>query len=180
MVVLYHHTLGVIIITEKRFMQIRHWFSKHKITFGFIKLCYNVLPITVAISYILLLVTAFAYNDIFSEKFLKVLLVPAGVFVFVTLLRSFLNFPRPYETLRITPLIKKNTKGHSFPSRHTASVFIIAMTFLYIDTLLGVLFLIFSLLISLSRFLCGVHFIKDIVAGALISITSGIIFLFLI
>lgn len=175
-----HLKLGVIIITEKLNQQIRTYFSHHSIMFSLFKFCYTILPIVTAVSYFLLLITVLIYNDIFSEMFLKVLLVPAGVFLFVTLIRAWLNMPRPYERFHIKPLLPKSTKGHSFPSRHTASIFIIAMTFLYVKPVFGVIFLIFAVLIALSRFLCGVHFFRDIFAAALISIVSGIIFLFVI
>lgn len=170
----------MIVITEKRFRKICKWFSKHKITFDLMKICYMVLPVITAVSYTFLVISKLIYNDLFSEVFLKVLFVPAGVFIFVTLLREILNMPRPYEKYDIKPLMKKDTKGHSFPSRHTASVFIIAMTFLYAERWLGIVFLIFAFLISLTRFLAGVHFFRDILAGALISIICGIVFLFVL
>lgn len=167
-------------MTEKRYLKIRKWFSNHKISFGLMMLCYRVLPIITALSYVVLLLTELVYNDLFSEKFLKVLLVPAGTFLLITVIRSILNFPRPYEKYDIKPLMKKDTKGHSFPSRHTSSVFIIAMSFLYVNTGLGVLFLTISALIAATRFLSGVHFFRDIFAGALISIICGVLFLFVL
>lgn len=167
-------------MTEKRYRKISKWFKYHKFTFGILKFSYGILPYIVAISYFLLLVSSFIYNDIFSVVFLKVLFVPLGTFIMVTALRKILNFKRPYEVLDIKPLLKKNTKGLSFPSRHTASVFIIALTFLYVNQSLGILFLIFSVIIGLSRLLTGVHFLRDVIAGALLSIIIGIIFLFVI
>lgn len=167
-------------MTEKRYRQISKWFKYHKFTFGILKFSYGILPYIVAISYFLLLLSTIIHNDVFSVVFLKVLFVPLATFLLITALRKLLNFKRPYEVLDITPLMNKSTKGLSFPSRHTASVFIISMTFLYVDNLLGILFFIFSVMIGLSRFLAGVHFLRDILAGALISIIIGSIFLFVI
>ena len=59
------------------------------------------------------------------------------------------------------------------PSRHTASAFIIAMSFLYISTPLGIAYLIISVLIMISRVLSGVHFISDVLVGMLISLLYG-------
>lgn len=119
-------------------------------------------------------------NDLFSPHFLKVVLVPAGTFAFVTLFRYVINAPRPYEVTGIVPLMKKDTVGLSFPSRHTSSVFIIAMAYLYVNAVLGFFMMIFAVLIGLSRIVFGVHFSKDVIAGALISIVIGIIFLFVL
>lgn len=175
-----HPNQKVSTMTEKRYRKICKCLKRHKFIFVMLKFSYKILPYIVAISYFLLLIILLIYNDIFSIVFLKVLFVPLFTFLFVTFIRKYFNFKRPYEVLNIEPLMKKTTKGLSFPSRHTASVFIIAMTFLYVNKLLGILFLIFSVMIGLSRFLAGVHFFRDVLAGALISIFIGTIFLFVI
>lgn len=165
---------------EKRYGKIRAWFLKHRISLWFLKFCCLILPVFTAAGYCILLLYELIYNDLFSERFLKILLVPAGTFLLVTLIRSILNFPRPYEKYSIRPLMKKDTRGRSFPSRHAASVFIIAMAFLYANLWLGLLFLVISLLTCASRFLSGVHFFRDVLAGAAISIICGIIFFFIL
>ena len=100
-------------------------------------------------------------------------------FVSVTLLRYFINRARPYEVLDIDPLIKKNKSGQSFPSRHAASVFIIAMAFLYIQTKIGIIMLILAAVIGVTRVLAGVHFVRDVVGGAAIGIIAGILGFFI-
>ncbi len=175
-----HLIYEVSTITEKRYRKICKWLNRHKFTLGTLKFSYRILPYIVAISYLLLLILTLIYNDIFSIVFIKVFFVPLGTFLLVTALRKIFNFKRPYEIFEIEPLMEKKTKGLSFPSRHTASVFIIAMTFLYVNKPLGILFLIFSVMIGLSRFLAGVHFVRDVLAGALISIIIGTVFLFVI
>ena len=118
----------------------------------------------------------------FAEKneFLKVTLVPFGVFLFVTLLRKLINEQRPYEKYGIPSLFNKTTKGQSMPSRHTASAFIIAMTFLYINSYIGITALVIAVLIGLSRIVAGAHFVRDVLVGAGIGILAGIVFLFLV
>ena len=114
-------------------------------------------------------------SDIF-----KAVLVPLGVFVTVTVLRKLINEQRPYEKYGTQSLFNKTTSGESMPSRHTASAFVIAMTILYINFYAGIAALIIASLIALSRILAGVHYIRDVLAGALISVGAGIIFLFLL
>ena len=62
---------------------------------------------------------------------LRAVFVPAVSFVGLTVIRRIINAPRPYETFDIPPVLEKDTKGKSFPSRHVFSVFIIAMTIFY-------------------------------------------------
>ena len=65
------------------------------------------------------------------------------------------------------------------PSRHTASAFIISLAIFYVNAELGIAALTVSFLITLSRVLAGVHFIRDVVAAMLLSVTIGVIFFFL-
>ena len=75
-------------------------------------------------------------------RFFRSLLVPAVSFAALSLVRRALNFRRPYEVLDIDPIIHKDTKGKSMPSRHVFSIFVIAMTFLWIVPWLGVILLV--------------------------------------
>ena len=106
------------------------------------------------------------------------IIIPAGVFVFVTVLRKLINRKRPYEVYDIPSVFKKETVGNSMPSRHTASAIIISLAMLKINLYLGIAFLLISLLIALSRIFAGVHFISDVIAGAVISLAAGTIFFF--
>lgn len=74
-----------------------------------------------------------------DSRFWRVLLVPAVTFVLVSLFRKKFNAPRPYENWQVKPLIPKDTKGNSFPSRHVFSIYIIAMAAWYVWMPLGVI-----------------------------------------
>ena len=65
------------------------------------------------------------------------------------------------------------------PSRHTASAFIIAMTFLYVNIPLGVFMLATAALISASRVLAGAHYIRDVLVGTAIGVLFGLSYFFL-
>lgn len=103
----------------------------------------------------------------------KAILVPAISFVLLSTFRYFYNAPRPYEVFGIPSLIKKDTKGESFPSRHVFSACVIAVTVFYTSHPLGIFLGICSLLLAVSRVLGGVHFTKDVLAGAVIGILCG-------
>ena len=111
-------------------------------------------------------------------------LIPAifilGVsFILVSLMRKMINVPRPYEAWQINPLIQKDTQGQSMPSRHVFSATIISMAVLRLNPILGILFLVLSLVIAICRVIGGVHYPHDVAAGYLIGIICGLLlFLF--
>ena len=105
----------------------------------------------------------------------RAILVPAVSFVGLSVVRKIINAPRPYEKFDMPPVLEKDTKGKSFPSRHVFSVFIIAMTIFYEHPGAGVLLGIIGLLLGIVRVLVGVHEPKDIIVGALAGIVCGIV-----
>ena len=113
-------------------------------------------------------------------KTLKAVLVPLGVLIVTSIMRKIINRQRPYERYNIPSVFSKTTVGQSLPSRHTASAYIIAMSFLYVSPAFGITALIISTFIAISRILSGSHYISDVLAAAAISITTGIIFFFII
>ncbi len=111
------------------------------------------------------------------ERFLSCLLVTGISFIAVSIIRYFINAPRPYEKYGITPLYNKKTKGKSFPSRHTFSIFIIAFTSFVVNAWLGCVFLLIGVILAATRLLCGVHFVKDIVAGFICACVAALFLL---
>ena len=95
----------------------------------------------------------------------------------LSVFRSAVNRPRPYEAFELPPVIKKDTKGHSFPSRHVFSATIIAMTFILHSpwSWLGIIFLAVSLLLAVVRVVSGVHYISDVVAGIVVAVVASVL-----
>lgn len=106
---------------------------------------------------------------------LRAFLVPAVSFVLLSVYRHVVNAKRPYEVLDIQPIIHKDTRGFSFPSRHVFSCFVIAMTFLWLIPWLGAMLLCFGVLLACCRVVGGVHFPRDVIVGAAVGILSGLI-----
>lgn len=131
---------------------------------GLTGVCYAAYPV-------LLLVLALSRDS----RFWRALLVPAVAFVVLSVVRDRLNFPRPYEVLDIKPLIHKETKGHSMPSRHVFCMFLIAVTFLWAYAPVGVVLLVFGVVLAFVRVIAGVHFPRDVIAGALCGIGAGVV-----
>lgn len=110
-----------------------------------------------------------------NPLFLRALLVPLTSFMLVSLFRNYINTPRPYEVYDHEPIISKHSKGKSFPSRHAFSAFVIATTLFFVSKALGIFLIIVSGGLAVLRVVGGVHFKRDVIAGALIGILSGII-----
>lgn len=109
----------------------------------------------------------------------RLMIIPAFGIAAVSLFRYRLGFERPYERFSVTPLIKKDTTGASFPSRHVFSIFMLAETYLYAQAdPLAYSFYIGGLVLMVCRVLLGVHFISDVVCGAVVALFFGLLYYF--
>ena len=88
---------------------------------------------------------------------LAYLLVPAIGFIVLSVIRKRMNWPRPYELGTFPPLLNREGKGRSMPSRHVFSAAIISTVAWGVHPLLSVLGLSLALLLSGVRVLAGVH-----------------------
>ncbi len=106
-------------------------------------------------------------------EILKILIVTGVPFVAVSILRVLINAPRPYELLEFYKKKPKGKAGHSFPSRHVFSVFVIATVLMTWNPLVGVGLVLLGALLAFLRVALGIHFVRDVIAGALIGLASG-------
>ena len=128
------------------------------------------------LSFIALIVFSFIGGGFILS--LKYLLFAAVPFILVSLFRHFFNAPRPselFELEKIGLLYGVNKKGRSFPSRHVFSSFIIGTLLIPELPVLGAVIIALGVLIATSRVLLGIHFIRDVVTGAVIGALSGLI-----
>ena len=110
-----------------------------------------------------------------NDGLVPAIVIPGISFILLSIYRDRINKPRPYEVFDMEPVIAKKTKGHSFPSRHIFCMFLIAVTVFYFYPLAGVLIGLVGIALAMNRVMGGVHFVKDVVAGALIGIACGVI-----
>ena len=157
--------------------KLSQWFKAKKIRLILLKFIYKAFPNFVLVTYPLLLGYLIFMRD---SRLLRCITVPLGVFITLSLIRKYLNFQRPYEKYNITPLFPKSTKGKSFPSRHTASSAVISMVMLYLNIPVGIIFLLITAFIAMSRICGGVHFPRDVIVGYLYAVILGGIFLFIL
>ena len=111
---------------------------------------------------------------------LAYLLVPAIGFIVLSVIRKRMNWPRPYELGTFPPLLNREGKGRSMPSRHVFSAAIISTVAWGVHPLLSVLGLSLALLLAGVRVLAGVHFVRDVVVGFLSAILWGFFWFYLL
>jgi undecaprenyl-diphosphatase len=72
--------------------------------------------------------------------------------------------------------IYRNTDPHSFPSGHAARAFLIAVVATALaPAWLAIVLWIWAPLVALARVAMGVHYVSDVVAGALLGIVVALI-----
>lgn len=114
-----------------------------------------------------------AYLFFNQKNWFPFLLFPGVSFCLMTILRKVLNQPRPYETWAIEPLILKETRGHSMPSRHVFSATLISICVLRVHLLLGLCLLVLSTFLGFCRIAAGLHYPKDVLVGFFLGLFSG-------
>ena len=127
------------------------------------------------LSYCALLFLSF-YNSVYEG--LAVLLSAALPFFAVGFVRMMIDAPRPYELYDFYENKPKEREGRSFPSRHAYSSFVIATIAFAYSVPLGIGLLLMGLALAASRVLLGIHFIRDVLCGALVGVISGLIGIF--
>lgn len=115
-----------------------------------------------------------------DERIIRIILVTGSSFILVSVFRHFYNELRPYAIYDFNPIVRKEKRGESMPSRHVFSGFVIGMAFLYAAPYLSIPVFICSILMCIGRVVGGVHFPKDVIAGAVIGMISGWIGFFLL
>ena len=140
-----------------------------------------------------LIAAAFAvyigYLLFFARDYLEVVrvgIVTGVPFFTVGALRAWLMLPRPFEVYPFyegrpkVELFSGEKKSGSFPSRHAYSSFVIGTVFFFVNPWCALIFGLPALLMCVCRALLGIHFVRDLLAGALIGIVSGVLGEFLL
>ena len=117
-----------------------------------------------------------AYTLVIKPSFiLKYIFVPATLLLIVELIRHLFYIPRPFLKEHFEPLVEHETSS-SFPSKHTASAFMISLTIYQLMPAIGIILGVLSILIAISRVLCGIHRFSDIIFGFLLSLILSTIY----
>ncbi|KKS96624.1 MAG: hypothetical protein A2Y20_02675 [Firmicutes bacterium GWF2_51_9] len=94
-------------------------------------------------------------------------------FVFTEIIRYFYDRPRPFEVLDNVYQLVQHSPGGSFPSGHAAFFFALATGVFFYRKWWGVLFYALAITISFGRVAAGLHWLSDILGGAIVGILSA-------
>lgn len=160
-------------MTEERYAKLHNYFEGHK---GMAKaLNFMCIGLTVAVYiFFITMLVIFIVRREYRVAY-EVVLVCAVGFAGCTVLRKVIDSPRPYDLYPYPPTISRNKKGCSFPSRHVFSIAIIAVSAMRLNTTCGVVMVFLTIILAATRVIGGVHFVKDVFAGAGIAYLWGII-----
>lgn len=114
------------------------------------------------------------------ERALRLALMLAVPFVLVSVVRALVKAPRPYELYDFYEKKPHRTVGKGFPSRHAFSAFAIAVAMLAFHATFAYALLLLAVVLCFCRYLLGIHFPRDLVAGALIGVASSILGLWIL
>ncbi|MGT2907747.1 phosphatase PAP2 family protein [Streptococcus dentiloxodontae] len=112
--------------------------------------------------------------------FLLYFLISGVTFVLLSFIRSQMNWKRPYEAWDIKPILVKEVKGNSMPSRHVFSASLISMAVISVSLWPGLFCLLVTLIIAGLRVIAGVHYPRDVLAGLVIGVVCGLLFWFVL
>ena len=122
----------------------------------------------------------FAVKRLFIQALILALSC-AVPFLIVTGVRALLDRPRPFEAEGYTPLLKREKGGRSFPSRHALSASVISTLWLLaVGMPVGIILWVFTLALSVCRYLSGVHYLSDLLVGIAVGTLSGILGVFIL
>ena len=155
----------------EQYAKINNFFTRHSTAFSLLLIANRLLTACGFFLYPLLLLFLLLKRDMYM--FICFIVVPAFCFLTVTVFRKKVNKKRPYEKLPIQSLIKKDTKGQSFPSRHVFSIFLIATLWFFFWKPVGIFLFIAGIFLAIIRVIGGVHFVSDVCAGALLGVLAG-------
>jgi undecaprenyl-diphosphatase len=161
------------------FRNINKFAGKSKLLDGFEIFCARWL---IYLMVVFLFVCAFNFHSkgLFVYPLLSGL---CAAFVFDKAIYIFFKEKRP-ATLKSTTVLIPVPQNPSFPSRHASLIFGISFYIFFYSTAwafpLALVFLACSCLIGIARVFCGVHWPRDILAGAFVGFISALIVYFLV
>ncbi len=122
-----------------------------------------------------LIISAYLKRNELKARKMVFTAIAAGIlsrYVITEIIRFFYDRPRPFEVLDVYKLVARDGGG-SFPSGHAAFFFAIAAAVFIYYRKWGILFYLFALAMGVARVIAGVHFLSDILGGAIVGIISA-------
>jgi undecaprenyl-diphosphatase len=129
-----------------------------------------------------MVVFLFLYSLYVSDIFLFFCSVLAGLFSRYAInefVHIFYKRERP-AVLPETNILIPVPKNLSFPSGHSSFFFAFSFFLIFYNINLAIIFIVLSFLIGTARVFCGVHWFRDVVAGAAAGFISALVVYYLL
>lgn len=94
----------------------------------------------------------------------------------VQTMKVLIHRTRPYNKVKQLRIVGKRDAGHSFPSGHTSQAFFMAALLLqdfHANVLYRFLFYTIALFVGITRIYVGMHYPRDVIAGAILGTSWG-------
>lgn len=90
------------------------------------------------------------------------------------IIKHIIKRKRPFIKMNLCDqLIIGTPSSYSFPSGHTASSFAVSAVFVAIDSNISIIIIAISTIIALSRIYLKVHYVSDVIGGAILGLLCG-------
>jgi undecaprenyl-diphosphatase len=152
------------------FKNINHFAKRWKIIDALAVFCARILPY-------LMVIFLFFYSVCVSNFYLFFYAILSGLFarfIMNELVHLFYKRQRP-AYLEQTKILIPVPKNYSFPSGHSSFLFGVSSFLLFYNIYLSITFVFLSLLVGIARVFCGIHWFRDILAGALSGFVSALL-----
>lgn len=121
----------------------------------------------------------FNFKNYSYIEILKYIFIPLFTFLVARTIRINVKAKRPFENMKIKSLIL-HKGGNSFPSNHSASAMVLAITLGNFFPSLFFMLIILAILTGILRIMVGVHYPIDVLGGFLIGLCFGYIGFFIL
>lgn len=96
----------------------------------------------------------------------------------VELIKAVIHRTRPYIKLKDIRIVGSRASGRSFPSGHTSQTFFMATLLLHyyhVGILIWLLLYVIASLVGITRIYLGMHYPRDVLAGAMLGTAWGLL-----
>jgi len=139
-------------------------------------LSYSTSFVSIAVMLVVLLWSLKTRSKALRFQSFQLMLAVAIAAILTFFLKLLISRQRPFITYSD---VEKLSEGgsHSFPSGHTAEVFAlaVAISFLFKNKVLTMLAFSWAMVIAYSRMALGVHYLSDVLGGAVLGWLSGLL-----
>ena len=160
-------------MTRQQLLSAADWFREKPGRVGALKAANTLCVGGAAAAFFWSILVSPGFHD--PMRSLRIALTCGVPFVLVSAARHLLDLPRPFEVYDFEPVLPREKPGRSFPSRHVFSICVIGTVWCFLKPWVGVVLLALGVGLAAMRVVTGLHFARDVLAGAAVGVAAGLI-----